>query len=864
MAIDDDASKSAISAHARHVQLSTSSPTLSLASAPRAAFEVTTLADVVDAGDGVLSLREAVAEANAAPGFDSITFADDLRGGTITLTEGDLVITDDLAIDGDPLDGGPSGITVNGGVFGDNINQFGLPGFTPFSVTDAALSLQDMTILEASGIAVNGSDADLGLERTLVDSVVGPRGSTATGILLTAGTLALVDSTINGSSGETGTGIVMRDNADVIVANSAITDNAGEFGAGITGSGNLAIVDSTIAGNLSLDGSAGIDLDGRLTIDNSTIAGNGAVTPDLRLSGGIAIFGEAIISNSTFANNAGAGITIGRNTQATILNSTITGNTEGGLLRGDGTDVQFFNSITLGNGQDIGSAASLPGEPPLASRFVVAGSLWGDTAPFEPPIDDLTADQVFARTVLVDGTPAGVLADNGGPTLTVALLDDPANPAVDAADPDLAPLLDQRGFLRDPTPDIGAFEVDAQPFDQGLIVTTLDDVVLADGEVSLREAILTANAAPGFDSITFADDLRGGTITLTEGDLVITDDLAIDGDPLDGGPNGITVDGGLFGDAVNSFGELGFTPFRVGNASLFVEDLTLRNSYGAAISATDTNLAVNRVDIDGGLSRGGASGITMDGGNLGLYNATITDMSGDTGIGVEMRNDASALIASSTITRNGGDFGSGIRGDGKLAIVDSTIAGNGGFDLATGIRFAGTLTIENSTIADNGARGQRYVGGIAIDGDMTVVNSTIAGNWGDRAIDVAAGGTASFVNSTITGTRSQDFVLDEALPTKGLLAAPGATVGLVNTIVDDSVEGAITSNGANTFRDTAVTGAVAGDRLAVTAEQLFAATSEIGTSGVRTGVLADNGGPTRTIALLNDPANPAVDAADPR
>ena len=40
----------------------------------------------------------------------------------------------------------------------------------------------------------------------------------------------------------------------------------------------------------------------------------------------------------------------------------------------------------------------------------------------------------------------GPLADNGGPTLTMALL--PGSPAIDAGDTSLAPATDQRGFPR--------------------------------------------------------------------------------------------------------------------------------------------------------------------------------------------------------------------------------------------------------------------------------------------------------------------------------------------------------------------------------------------------------------------------------
>jgi len=47
------------------------------------------------------------------------------------------------------------------------------------------------------------------------------------------------------------------------------------------------------------------------------------------------------------------------------------------------------------------------------------------------------------------------------------------------------------------------------------------------GAGSLRQAILGANAAPGADEITFAH--LHGTITLTSGQLDITDDLTIAG-----------------------------------------------------------------------------------------------------------------------------------------------------------------------------------------------------------------------------------------------------------------------------------------------------------------------------------------------
>jgi serpin B len=59
-----------------------------------ASVVVTTTSDVVDPNDGLTSLREAIAYANAHPGNDTIAFAVDLPGDFITLTAGELEITD--------------------------------------------------------------------------------------------------------------------------------------------------------------------------------------------------------------------------------------------------------------------------------------------------------------------------------------------------------------------------------------------------------------------------------------------------------------------------------------------------------------------------------------------------------------------------------------------------------------------------------------------------------------------------------------------------------------------------------------------------------------------------------------------------
>src|SRR5262245_54565920 len=67
---------------------------------PALTLTVTTAQDVVNATDGVLSLREAITNANATAGQDTIVFAAALAGRTILLQHGQMWITDALAVRG--------------------------------------------------------------------------------------------------------------------------------------------------------------------------------------------------------------------------------------------------------------------------------------------------------------------------------------------------------------------------------------------------------------------------------------------------------------------------------------------------------------------------------------------------------------------------------------------------------------------------------------------------------------------------------------------------------------------------------------------------------------------------------------------
>jgi hypothetical protein len=272
-----------------------------------------------------------------------------------------------------------------------------------------------------------------------------------------------------------------------------------------------------------------------------------------------------------------------------------------------------------------------------------------------------------------------------------------------------------------------------------------------------------------------------------------------------------------------------------------------------------TRVAINDVSGGAGIS------LWIRGGVLTMQESAI-EMSASEADAVLFENDADVTIADSMITVDG--LVGGVVGTGTLELIRSTVVANGG-EVGLAVGFTGEGLIDSSTIS---ASGGRLAVGIRASGSLEVVNSTIvdviSGTDAPAGIFIRPDSTASIVNSTITGTTLASSSSPPADPPDawGIFIDAGSTASLANSIVDDSIggPGTLASNGANTFRDTTVTGAVAGDRLGVGADQLFATVKTIAGATTLSGVLADNGGPTLTVALLDDPANPAVDAADPR
>jgi Ca2+-binding RTX toxin-like protein len=111
-------------------------------------WTVTAADDTTDADDMALTLREAIAKADAG---DTITFDSALSGQTITLADAELALSQNITIEGD-LDGdGDSDITIDGGALSSVIH-----------VTGGTATLNGLVVLHADDTEVSSIAVDDG------------------------------------------------------------------------------------------------------------------------------------------------------------------------------------------------------------------------------------------------------------------------------------------------------------------------------------------------------------------------------------------------------------------------------------------------------------------------------------------------------------------------------------------------------------------------------------------------------------------------------------------------------------------------------------------------------------------------------
>ena len=245
-----------------------------------ATYVVDNASDVVDGnyGSGNLSLREAIIQANAAAGADTITFDASLAGQTITLTGGQLTLTNDLTIDGDVNGDNKADIIISGN---DASRVFHITGTgTDVELDSLTLTNGNPGASQDGGAILTGAGTTLAItDSTIKDSATSLFGDGAG--IYSGGTLTVTGSTISGNTGAFhGGGVFLGVEASGTFTNTTIDGNSAVAGGGIytLAASTLTILNSTITGNHAAGSDGGIFVKNRIHayVFNSVIALNTA------------------------------------------------------------------------------------------------------------------------------------------------------------------------------------------------------------------------------------------------------------------------------------------------------------------------------------------------------------------------------------------------------------------------------------------------------------------------------------------------------------------------------------------------------------------------------------------------------------
>ena len=114
----------------------------------------------------------------------------------------------------------------------------------------------------------------------------------------------------------------------------------------------------------------------------------------------------------------------------------------------------YFVALFTKQNTDRPELIKIPDGTAPEGRFLVDPASGRVVYLVDPTIGGVAPGSVFASIDPTTG--GGLLADNGGPTQTIAIL--PGGLAAGAADPATATPTDQRGVARDADPDLGAYE----------------------------------------------------------------------------------------------------------------------------------------------------------------------------------------------------------------------------------------------------------------------------------------------------------------------------------------------------------------------------------------------------------------------
>lgn len=860
-----------------------------------ATITVTTTAD-----DGAGSLRQALRNAKASAGADTIVF--DLPGPgphIIALARYEVAIDSDVTLLNDRP--GDEAIAIEGG--GDGSSGLLYNVFNVIGGNHATLA--GLTVRKGSRSNITSSGGFLTLRNCTVSD--NNNGSFGGGIEYSGVELTLVNCLFTrnraGSGGAIRYSSVAGEESVMTAINCMFADNSatdsfdGRIGGGAIyagTTGTLVLTDCTFANNSAANGGGAIFNDGPQA--NANIRARNCTFLTNRARTGGAIY-----------NNSEAGARGVLDFENCTFSANYAENGGGAIhtykLSDGGTAYTRLNSCTfVGNANLVGSSLTVGGT--ISSRIPVrmsnnifrrgsytGGQFSGLTESLGHNLSDDGAEG--DRGTLPGGRLNGPgdirntdpqlapLANNGGASSTHALL--ATSPAIDAGDDAQNPANDQRGYARVGRSDIGSYEFGGSATGSEPSPTptpTIPDGVLkvsnvADsGEGSLRQAILNANSRSGDDVIEFEIPGAGPHQISLETELpqLSTSVRILNDKP---GRAQITV---VRGPSASPFGIFFVTEGSV----VEIAGLTLaggrratqgRNRGGAiyndrsTLTLRDCTIYENSAVAGGAIynSAFGFSGAAADT-NLTLINSTIANCSTfgtpteiDQGGGAIYNEGSSGKTATTNLVNSRVTMNRAVNGAGIL---------NRGGDGIAVFRVSGSTLDRNTT---SGVAQYDGMGG-AIDnqdGAVYITNSTLSGNIAQTGGAIATYGfaTVTLTNSTITANgatyRFALFGGSGGVRNNGVMGALGnngnSAVIVRNTIIagNSAVTGAadaagpFLSEGYNLLGiDTGSTGFVSGTR----SDRVGTASAPLDT---KLAPLQQNGGTQPTHALLD--GSPAID-----
>jgi len=374
------------------------------------------------------------------------------------------------------------GVSLYGGFAGTETSRNQRNWRTNVTVLTGDLDFNDFNV-DANGVTRKAADINTALSGNSVRVVYGQaavfdgftvtagyaNGESGGGMLNEASSMTIRNCTFAGNFSSQSGGGLYNVNSTSTVENCIFSGNKADWGGGMCSNNSASLVNECVFTENEAVYGGGMDvLNGSVpSVRNCTFSKNTASDR----GGGMQISNSAGVSACTFTENSafdgGGMFSIGA--APVVTNCTFSGNTAssrgGGLNNYWAATTKVMNCTFYGNSaNEGGSMADLDSDPTVTNSIFWAAAAGGEI------FDDALSDPVVSLCVVqggfnmgthihTDDPKLGPLADNGGLTLTHALL--LGSSALDRGTSAGAPSTDQRGVSRPQGSgyDIGAFEL---------------------------------------------------------------------------------------------------------------------------------------------------------------------------------------------------------------------------------------------------------------------------------------------------------------------------------------------------------------------------------------------------------------------